>query len=122
MTKLNKPDTLSTEDTETDSGREITLALFIPPDSNAFDGHFTDHPMLPGVTQIHWAIEYASEHGLACDVNSVDRLKFMRPITPDMQLSLTLHIDHEHTCLSFSYQSPVGIHSSGLIKLKPSND
>ena len=41
------------------SENTVTLSLFIGEELNAFKGHFDSAPIVPGVVQIKWVIEFA---------------------------------------------------------------
>ena len=84
-----------------------------------FEGHFPNYPLLPGVTQIDWAIFY----GKKLLINSGTRfagmevIKFQDPILPDSIVLLTLTWNTDKQKLSFSYHAEACQYSSGRIKL-----
>ncbi|HEY7865417.1 MAG TPA: AMP-binding protein [Psychromonas sp.] len=95
------------------------LTLKIDADLIYFDGHFPDYPLLPGVTQIDWAIYYAKKI-----LNSGTRfagmnvIKFQQPILPDDIVQLTLSWFADKQTLHFAYRSAGKTHSSGRIRLE----
>ena len=55
----------------------------VPPELVFLQGHFPGEPVLPGVVQVHWAIELASERfDLRPDFEAIEGLKFHRVIEP----------------------------------------
>jgi 3-hydroxymyristoyl/3-hydroxydecanoyl-(acyl carrier protein) dehydratase len=87
-------------------------ALEIPPDLIFFTGHFNEFPLVPGVVQLQWAVEFAQEDlGITCS-GSVDKLKFTRPIRPGELLELTLRRLPSGR-LAFAYQDAEYLYSQG---------
>jgi acyl-CoA synthetase (AMP-forming)/AMP-acid ligase II/3-hydroxymyristoyl/3-hydroxydecanoyl-(acyl carrier protein) dehydratase len=89
--------------------RNATLQLFSLADTGAFDGHFPTLPILPGVTEVDWAIRFAQRYlslDKHCDVNAVTRiaqLKFQRVVRPQDALDLSLTLTPETKKLAFRY-------------------
>ena len=97
----------------------LLLTLKIDADLIYFDGHFPDYPILPGVTQIDWAIYYAKKIlNSGTRFAGMEVIKFQQPILPDdiVQLTLTWFADKQR--LHFAYQSAGKTHSSGRIRLE----
>jgi len=95
---------------------EALLAVEVTPDLAVLDGHFPGTPVLPGVAQLHWAIEYARGcFNLPGRFLRAEALKFHRPVLPTVRLELSLRWRVEAGQLSFEYKSPEGVHSSGRI-------
>jgi acyl-CoA synthetase (AMP-forming)/AMP-acid ligase II len=96
------------------------LALDVTPDLAVFDGHFPQAPVLPGVAQLHWAIEFAREcFGVAGEFLRAEALKFQRPVIPAARLELSLRWAPDTRQLNFEYQSDQGVHSSGRVVFGP---
>ena len=95
---------------------QITLQLLIPKDLDYFNGHFPSAPILAGVVQLHWAVEYAKQYFslIALDVKNIEVLKFQVVIIPGQELNLTLTQKSSNKVL-FSYASDKGQHASGRI-------
>ena len=90
--------------------------LIVPDELYFLQGHFPDRPVLPGVVQIHWAVELAkSSLGLDAAFKGIEALKFHRIIEPQTPLRLTLELATATGKLLFSYQSDVGVCSQGRI-------
>ncbi|SMS00123.1 (3R)-hydroxymyristoyl-ACP dehydratase [Vibrio mangrovi] len=114
--------TLLTTDIQSDS---VTLALSLDADIVYFSGHFTQFPLLPGVTQIDWAVHYAREYlNLSGLFQGIEVVKFQEPIYPNTQVILTLEWDESKEKLTFRYtsahehESSPKVHASGKIKLR----
>lgn len=99
-----------------------TLTLRADADILDFRGHFNHFPLLPGVTQIDWALHYAVQNlATPSAFKGMEVIKFQEPILPDMTVCLTLHWDETRQKLTFRYTSTRGgeeiVHSSGKMKL-----
>jgi len=93
-----------------------SLALDVTPDLAVLDGHFPGAPVLPGVAQLHWAIEFGrSCFPLTGRFLRADALKFQRPVIPTTRLELSLRWQAPAGPLSFEFSSHEGLHSSGRI-------
>lgn len=95
---------------------QIDLQLFVPKDLDYFNGHFPNAPILAGVVQLHWAVEYAKKYFLLAEleVKNIEVLKFQVVIIPGQELKLTL-IKKTANKVLFSYGSTKGQHASGRI-------
>ena len=93
----------------------ISLTLFVQPELSYFEGHFTNHPVLPGVVQTDWAIRYAAQYlDLPCSIKKLEVIKFKSLITPDTELNLTLQLKANGK-LVFQYLLDGEVMSSGRI-------
>lgn len=89
---------------------DVTAELIV------FDGHFTDAPLVPGVAQLDWAVEFArSCFALQGDFQRCEVLKFQLPVLPGTALQLDLQWSVQSGALGFSYSSVHGAHASGRI-------
>lgn len=100
------------------------LSLEIRVDATIFDfrGHFTSYPLLPGVTQIDWALFYAIKYlKVPTSFKGMEVIKFQEPILPDAKITLYANWDVDKQKLAFKYCSfragEAVIHSSGKMKL-----
>ena len=103
------------------SDESAVLTLHIPTDLDYFKGHFEQAPILAGVVQLHWAVEFAQQYLeiAATDVMDIQVLKFQEMILPGHEVVLTLTKKSTEKVL-FSYQSSmangdVKSHSSGRL-------
>ena len=93
---------------------EASLTLEIDPGIRWFDGHFPDNPVLPGVMQVHWAVEFARYLFAVEGVfEKVENLKFKSVVLPEMTVTLRLVNDQEKGMIRFSYSSADAVHSEG---------
>lgn len=89
---------------------QIELDILVDADCLWFDGHFPEHPILPGVVHIGWAAHFAAEHwGWDGPPYVLERIKFKRPVRPEASLTLRLHAvdrkvkyDYRHDGVSVS--------------------
>ncbi|WP_051201793.1 hypothetical protein [Ferrimonas senticii] len=67
------------------------LPLRIQPQLDYLRGHFQQAPVLPGVVQIHWAIQQAQlRFGFGRQVAQLEKVKFQQVVHPDETLILEL--------------------------------
>jgi len=84
----------------------------------AFDGHFAQVPILPGVAQVDWAARLAAQ---VLPVPGPDRflrldaLKFLQIIRPGCKIRLELDWHAERQMLAFTLSSDSGRHATGRI-------
>ncbi len=92
------------------------LLLPLEPDLIAFDGHFPQAKILPGVVQLDWAIHFGREvFAMPPRFARMDALKFQHVARPGDVLQLTLGWDVEKSVMSFRYVSDHGVHASGRV-------
>ena len=99
------------------SPNHAILTLNIPTDLVYFKGHFTEQPILPGVVQLDWAVEYACTVFALTGVTvaSVKQLKFSQIIVPEQEVRLSLVHDEDKGTTQFRFESDAGAHSSGIL-------
>ena len=97
----------------------MSLSLFIPKNLDYFEGHFSSAPILAGVVQLHWAVDFIKDkfNLVHFEVGNLEVLKFKVVIIPEQHLTLTLTKKNNGKFL-FAYQSEKGQHSSGRIEFK----
>ena len=99
------------------SATTLQLKLKLPPELKYFDGHFDGHPILAGLIQLGWAIEYAREaFSLKGTVERIDALKFFRVLRAGEEVTLELELERAKDKLSFKYNSAQYAHSAGRIQ------
>lgn len=90
------------------------FALEVEAAHPAFLGHFPEHPVLPGVVQLDWALRMgAGAFGPLGPFQAIEHLKFQAIIAPEEPLELRLTWDPALHQLGFTYQGPQGPKSSG---------
>jgi len=93
---------------------QAELELDITPALAAFDGHFPEMPILPGVVQVDWAVQFARQcFPLPQRFLRAETLKFQRPVRPGLRLTLALGWKLDGRVLRFVYRSAAGTHASG---------
>lgn len=96
-------------------GSKLRARGRIPEDLLYFEGHFPGQPVLPGVTQLHWAIELAREHlGVAGAPSALEALKFHQPLLPGQRFELCAATDSR--LLRFELSSLGESVSSGRVR------
>lgn len=104
------------------SAAQLRVQLRIPPDLRALRGHFPAMPIVPGVAQLRWAIEFAErELGTPARLARIDPVKFRRIVQPGHELALGLELTSRNgSCeLRFTLSSRLGLHSAGRCVLEP---
>jgi acyl-CoA synthetase (AMP-forming)/AMP-acid ligase II/3-hydroxymyristoyl/3-hydroxydecanoyl-(acyl carrier protein) dehydratase len=97
-------------------GDMLHYVLRVPPTLVHFAGHFPGLPILPGVVQVDWAVRLAAGHWPRVrEVASVDRLKFMAPVSPGAVLELTLAYDVARRRVQFAYRLDGRECASGML-------
>ena len=94
----------------------VRLSLDIQEDLACFRGHFPGVPVLPGVVQLHWAVQVAREYfGLSGNPLDVQRLKFKSVVIPPAAIQLEL-VRVGPADVRFKYSSPAHQYSEGCLK------
>lgn len=101
-----------------EGGNALKLTLQLCPELFWFDGHFPHYPILPGVTQVHWVMIFATRF-LEIDqtFSGMDVVKFQRPLLPGDEVSLDIEWLKEKSRLHFQYSVAGNVASSGKITL-----
>lgn len=90
--------------------------FYVPKELIYFDGHFEQTPILPGITQTHWAQHYGKEvFAFEGRFSHLEAIKFQSVIFPDSEVILELEYNPSKGKLTFQYMSKKGVHSSGRI-------
>jgi len=101
-----------------EDGWQVTLEV---PERCAFvDGHFDDHPVLPGMTLVHWAMQQARRlFVLKADFAGLERLRFPQPLLPGDRFELTLRHRQQDSgaSLRLDCDSQRGKHATGRVAL-----
>jgi 3-hydroxymyristoyl/3-hydroxydecanoyl-(acyl carrier protein) dehydratase len=101
---------------ETSDAARVRLRIRLPADLEFFAGHFPQWPILPGVVQVHWAIELAQRYfGKPGVFAGFDNLKFNRPMLPGTELDLELRFDAQKRCVEYNYSDAAQKYASGRV-------
>jgi len=96
----------------------LKVAIALPKNLACFEGHFPDFPILPGVIQIHWALQLAKRYLNVGDAFSgMEQIKFADIVKPNDALSLQLDWDATAGKLGFAYEVCGLKVSSGRIRM-----
>ncbi|HSI46663.1 MAG TPA: AMP-binding protein [Ideonella sp.] len=98
------------------SATDATLRIWPDATLPQFDGHFSGHPVLPGVAQVEWALLFAQElFGLPGAFRALEALKFQQVIRPGQVLQMQLTMQAAQGKLVFKLESDAGPHASGRV-------
>ena len=96
--------------------QHAVFELIAPSNLLYFDGHFRDVPILAGVVQIEWVIDFGRRcFDLPPLFRAIHALKFHRVISPELPITLELAHDPLQSYLAFKISSHLGSHASGRI-------
>jgi 3-hydroxymyristoyl/3-hydroxydecanoyl-(acyl carrier protein) dehydratase len=99
------------------TGEAVTLALDLPRDCPAIEGHFPATPILPAVAQVDWAIGFARENfSLPRHFSALRSLKFLRIVQPPVRLTLELAPTADGRGVTFTYAHGDAACSTGRIE------
>jgi acyl-CoA synthetase (AMP-forming)/AMP-acid ligase II len=96
----------------------VKLELFIPEESDYFDGHFPEFKLLPAVAQIELVIRLGSRHfGTPVCAAKIKRIKFSNIIHPGSPVHLEIQENASGPSLVFKMTSPQDniVYSSGTL-------
>ncbi|MGI2097538.1 thioester dehydrase [Shewanella glacialipiscicola] len=94
----------------------IELRLLITAEIEYFNGHFPEQAVLPGVTQLDWAVRLGCEYfGYAEAVANLEVLKFQQLILPGQEVTLSIHNNAAKGKLTFAYRDGDKRYASGRI-------
>jgi 3-hydroxymyristoyl/3-hydroxydecanoyl-(acyl carrier protein) dehydratase len=94
----------------------ITWRIFVDGSLDFFKGHFPELAVLPGVTQLDWAVQLGcTAFGYHPQVASLEVLKFQQLLLPNSHVNLTMSDNKDHAKLTFQYTEGDICYSSGRI-------
>ncbi|MEL4341365.1 thioester dehydrase [Shewanella xiamenensis] len=94
----------------------IELRLLVAADLEYFNGHFPEQAVLPGVTQLDWAVRLGCEHfGYNAAVANLEVLKFQQLILPGQEVTLVISHNAAKEKLTFAYSDGDHRYASGRI-------
>lgn len=96
-------------------GNTLSLLLDVSEDVHWFTGHFPNKAVLPGVAQVHWAVELAKCIIAPTTFLSVSNIKFKKMIFPKNKVVLTLLVNDVKNTVSFIYKYEETTFSTGTV-------
>jgi 3-hydroxymyristoyl/3-hydroxydecanoyl-(acyl carrier protein) dehydratase len=97
-----------------DASRAVAT-LVASPELAAFEGHFPQAAILPGVVLVDWAVRLGREaFSLRGGMQRMDALKFQQLVRPGMEL--TVELQHAPGRLDFRFVSGHGVHAGGRLR------
>ncbi|HBN22597.1 MAG TPA: hypothetical protein DD412_05105 [Holosporales bacterium] len=80
------------------------IHLEIPEDLAYFDGHFKDMPVVPGVVQLHWVVDFIQTlFNVSAPITKGAQIKFMNLMQPLHRPILHLEINPEKCLITYKY-------------------
>jgi acyl-coenzyme A synthetase/AMP-(fatty) acid ligase len=108
--------------TRTTGADDASFQIHLPENLFYFEGHFEDTPILAGVVQLDWAIEFARQHlAIPGAFQRIEALKFFNVLMAGDDVTLTLGYDRDAGRLKFDYVSGEIRHSSGRVIFEPAS-
>jgi 3-hydroxyacyl-[acyl-carrier-protein] dehydratase len=107
---------------------EVRLTLSLAIDHPSLAGHFPGQPIVPGVVLLDMVVSALEQHGmlktdfLTSSSFEILACKFLAPVLPGANLSLTLRFDKENRTVSFRLEQADQTMASGSIKVAPLHD
>lgn len=97
---------------------KASIELTIAPTLQVLEGHFPQTPVVPGVAQVDWAINWGREaFGFTGKLTRVEVLKFQALMMPRHEVKLALDWSAEKSTLTFKFTSETANYSSGRVVL-----
>lgn len=94
---------------------EIVGCFRLREDCIYLQGHFPSAPILPGVTQLDWVVQLASQHwSTPVSIQRVEVLKFNDMILPGTDVDLVIQRKRKD-CITFNYKKGDTALSSGRL-------
>ncbi|GHB94413.1 AMP-binding protein [Thermomonas carbonis] len=94
---------------------KATASLLATAELAAFEGHFPQVSVLPGVVLVDWAVRLGREaFGFVGEIQCMEALKFQQLVRPDTLL--TAELDWRPGQLGFRFTSARGAHASGRLR------
>lgn len=110
------PDVLGTE--QTDTG--WVLHLRVPDDLIYLEGHFPQAPIVAGVCQLKWVIDYIETYtGRPLVIEAMEAVKFQHPLLPRQRFAIDLSYDHSASTWHYRVYAADKQFASGRLLVKP---
>ncbi|MEP2716530.1 hypothetical protein [Pseudophaeobacter sp.] len=89
----------------------------IDPNSKFLDGHFPGNPIVPGAVFLGFAEQGLRDIGY--EIKCVQRMKFLRQLSPDQPFEITLEI--EETLAKLAWISGTDTLANARVELRPTD-
>jgi 3-hydroxymyristoyl/3-hydroxydecanoyl-(acyl carrier protein) dehydratase len=110
------PQVLSTK--QTDTG--CIVYLRVPDDLAYLEGHFPQAPIVAGVCQLKWVIDYIELHtGKPLVIEAMEAVKFHRPLLPQQLFAIELSYDDLTTTWYYQVYAADKSFASGRLIVQP---
>ena len=102
----------------TESG--YLLHLSIPEDLYYFDGHFPNMPIVAGVCQLQWVIDFIQTYtGETLHIRALENVKFLRPLFPGQSCVMELTYIPQPASWHYEIYTDTLRFASGSLLVKP---
>jgi 3-hydroxymyristoyl/3-hydroxydecanoyl-(acyl carrier protein) dehydratase len=105
---------------QSESGSELHFDLLISSELSYFAGHFPQQAVLPGVVQVHWAVELTRQYLQLSGFAELRQVKFSNMILPECAVRLSLKQQTGKDSVRFRYSDQIQQYSSGSIYFRDS--
>jgi 3-hydroxymyristoyl/3-hydroxydecanoyl-(acyl carrier protein) dehydratase len=115
------PHNISLETVLEKTDASVVLEILVSPESDYFDGHFPQFPVMPAVAQLDQVIRLADRYfGSGVKAVRIKRIKFSNLIRPGSLLRIELQYKAQTGTLSFKTTGPgrEPVYSSGSVILR----
>lgn len=97
---------------------KVEIGLKVPIDLAYCEGHFPDFPIVPGIVQIHWVVDFIRAYFMQAPILSkCSVIKFSHLIRPMDVITLTLEHFPEKSIVTYTYSNESKTLSSGRLNL-----
>lgn len=90
----------------------IAVLCEIPSNHPSTDGHFEDHPIVPGFIQFFWVQTFAQKELHVELTGNIKKLKFKRLLKPSTSFTIDITVTPKHY-IAFTVSNEHGPFSSG---------
>jgi 3-hydroxymyristoyl/3-hydroxydecanoyl-(acyl carrier protein) dehydratase len=98
------------------SPNKVEIGLRIPKDLSYLEGHFPSFPVVPGIVQLHWAVEFSREvFKIFGPISSGEKIKFNTLMRPMDEPRLLLEHFSEKSLVVYHYKSDEKMYASGRL-------
>lgn len=93
------------------------IHLSVPEELAYLEGHFSGHPIVPGIVQLHWVVNLSKEiWGITGEIEEVSQIKFSKLMRPLEGFDLKIEHNFKDSLIKYSYKNNENQYSSGRFK------